>query len=339
MQEKLRVGIVGCGGVARQHVTAYRDAGDADVAGVFDVDRDAAAAMARETGAEPAASLDQMASDGRLDGVSICTPPAAHTETCRPFLDAGIPVLCEKPLEVNGDRAERLAEVVRRSGCLFMTGFCHRFYPPIAELKKLVERGELGRSILFRNIFAGGVLPLQTNHRRDPAVSGGGCLVDHCSHSVDLFRFLVAEPTHVQAFAGNVMQDVPIEDFGMIHLRCGTTAFGEITASYSVPVSESTVEWYGTEGTAVVNYSDPSRPALSYRKEGGALQSVECPPPLERFPWQIRHFLDCVRTKSPPSISADDGVRAARIADAIYASVADGQCVEVPRGEEDDAGD
>lgn len=77
----------------RTCLAADRDVADADVACVFDIDRAAAAAMAAEAGAETALSLDQMAGDGGLDGVSICTPPASHTDPCRPFLDAGIPVL------------------------------------------------------------------------------------------------------------------------------------------------------------------------------------------------------------------------------------------------------
>lgn len=325
MSEKKRIGIVGCGGIARAHMQGYQ-AQNAEIVSVFDVQADAAAKLAGEAGARVAASPAEMVKQDALDGVSICSPPSAHLDNCRPFLEAGIAVLCEKPLELNGERAALLAEQVRAGESMFMIAFCHRFHPAIVELKALLDKGVLGEPLLFRNIF-GGYGELTGNHRARPELSGGGCLIDHCAHSVDLFRHLVGDPTHVQAMAGNILQDLPIEDFGMIHLGMDNRRFGEITASYSLKACGNWVELYGSEGRAVVSYWNAGHPDLSYKLADGDPVAVDCSKHPSRFIGEVHHFLECLRTRRRPQLSVMDGLWASRIGDAAYRSVASGQRV------------
>ena len=328
----LRIGIVGCGRVARNHLAGYQATKGVQVVSVFDVSPRAARAFARQAqtqGIRVAESLRQMAAEDDLNAVSICTPPSVHGECARPFLAAHIPVYCEKPLELNAASAARLAAAAKKSGTLFMMGLNHRFHPPIIELKKLIKAGTLGKPLLLRNIF-GGMNKLKGNHRADPELSGGGCLIDHCSHSVDLFRHLVGEPTHVQAWAGNVIQDVAIEDFGMIHLSVGGKAFGEITGSYSLPATGNWVEWHGTKGSAVVSYWNEGHPDLAYRLAGGQWKPVDCSMhPASRYVGAIQHFVKCVRTEKPPLITVEDGLRANRIIAAVYKSNREGRRVRI----------
>ncbi|MBU4198380.1 MAG: Gfo/Idh/MocA family oxidoreductase [Verrucomicrobia bacterium] len=330
MSRTIRVGIVGCGGIARAHVNGYKGNKGVTIVAVYDVRPQAADKLAEETGARVVGSLDEMVKGGDLDAVSICSPPAMHLDNCMPFLKAGIGILCEKPLEVNAGKAGQLAALSRRSRSVFMTAFCHRFHPAIVELKGLIDRDILGKPLLFRNIF-GGYLALKGNHRTDPKLSGGGCLADNCAHSVDLFRFLVGDPVAAQAMAGNIMQKLRIEDFGMINLATrGSAAFGEITSSYSLKVCGNFVEWYGTKGTAIVSYWNPGFPDLSYKVEGGnAWKPVDCAKHPDRFVGEVRHFLDCVRRRKQPAITAADGFKAACIIRAIYQSAGKGKRIPV----------
>ncbi|MDW8343541.1 MAG: Gfo/Idh/MocA family oxidoreductase [Verrucomicrobiae bacterium] len=188
-ERPLRVGVVGCGRISRFHTTAYQRASGVQIASVYDVNRAAAEALAKETSAVVASSLDEMVEQHGLNAVSVCTPPRFHLEHCRPFLEAGIAVLCEKPLTTSGTDARRLAALVRRRRAVFMVGFCHRFHPPILALRELLQGGALGRPVVFRVTFAGR-LELAGDHRAQRALSGGGCLADNGSHAVDLFRFL-----------------------------------------------------------------------------------------------------------------------------------------------------
>ncbi len=324
----LRVGIVGCGKIAGAHAREYQSSGKAEIVSVCDKITDAAKNFANTYGAQVARSPDDMIANHNIDAVSICSPPAAHGENCLPFLEAKIPILCEKPIEANAAAADELALAADKSGTLFMMAFCHRFHPAIIELKQLIDRGVLGEPLLFRNIF-GGFSNLAGNHRVDPALSGGGCLIDHCCHSLDLFRFLAGDPTHAQALAGNIVQDVAIEDFGLIHLSMDDKTFGEITASYSLKACPNNVQLYGTEGAAVVSY-DADQPDLVYKLANqDAWTSVDCTAHPGRFAGEILHFMACIADGATPSITATDGLKASRIVAAVYESVAQGRKVAV----------
>jgi predicted dehydrogenase len=321
---------MGCGTIARAHLSGYRNAGGVDIVSVYDVSTKAAKQFAEECGAQIAASPAAMVRDsGGLDAVSVCTPPASHLEVCRPFLKAGIPILCEKPLEANARAAARLEAVVRDTSSLFMTAYCHRFHPAIVELKALIDAGRLGKPLFFRNIF-GGYFKLKGNHRANPTLSGGGCVIDNCSHAVDLFRYLVGEPTHVQAFTGNVFQRAAVEDIGLLHLGVGGKAFGEITSSYSLKVCGNWVEWYGTLGSARVSYWNEDQPDLVYKLEGEKDWTiVDCSAHPDRFSAEVAHFLDCVQTGKRPCVTVVDGLRASRVIDAAYKSAKTGRTVSL----------
>lgn len=315
--------------MAQKHLASYQKAEDVEIVSVCDTSRKAAAAAASRTGARVADSPQEMARVDGLDAVSICTPPAFHYEGSRPFLKTGVAILCEKPLEVDARSAARLASAVKRSGAMFMTAFCHRFHPPIVALKELLRSGTLGRPLLFRNIF-GGYGRQRGGHRANPALSGGGPLIDHCSHSVDLFRFLVGDPTHIQAMGGNIMQKLAIRDFGMMSLDMGGRAFGEITGSYSLPKCGNWVELYGSKGMAKVSYWNPGQPDFSYIVAAdGEWVAPDIPAGPERVEGEILHFLSCVRSGKRPSVTAEDGLKANRIVAGAYASIEQGKRISL----------
>lgn len=326
----LKIGIVGCGGISRAHVTAYRQAG-ARIALVYDVNPAAAAALAKEVGAQVADSLVAMADPDAVDAVSICTPPAFHLEHCLPFVRARIPVLCEKPLEISVPRAKRLAAAVRKRRSLFMTAYCHRFHPPIIAAKQLLARGELGRPLFFRNMFAG-KFTLKGNHRADPKLSGGGCVADNAAHAVDIFRFLLGDVTAVQAQVANLAQKEKVEDFGLLFLQGQKGCRGEIACCYSTPVATNFVEVLCEKGTITINYWVPGRPDITVRREGATADEViDVSQAPDRFTAEVAHFLDCVAGKAKPAVTVADGLASAQVIAAAYASAKSGKLVRLAR--------
>lgn len=320
----LKIGIVGCGGISRMHTESYRKAG-APIALVYDVNRAAAETLAKETGAKVADSLAAMTAPGALDAVSICTPPAFHLEHCLPFVQARIPILCEKPLEIDVARSRRLAAAVKKRRSLFMTAYCHRFHPPVIEAKKLIDSGVLGRPLFFRNMFAGKFV-LKGNHRANPKLSGGGCVADNAAHAVDIFRFLLGDVTAVQAQIANLEQKAAVEDFGLLFLQGKRGCVGEIACCYSTPQAINFVEVLCSKGTLTINYWIPGRPDLTYRLEGeNEERTVDVSQAPDRFTAEIRTFLECVRTGARPPVTVDDGLASARVIAAAYASAKSGR--------------
>lgn len=325
-----RIGIVGCGGISRAHVQAYKQAG-ARIVLVYDVNQAAAEALAKEVGAQVADSLAAMAGAGAVDAVSICTPPAFHLEHCLPFVRARIPVLCEKPLEVSVPRARRLAAAVKKHRSLFMTAYCHRFHPPVIAAKKLIASGALGRPLFFRNMFAGKFV-LKGNHRADPKLSGGGCVADNAAHAVDIFRFLVGDVTAVQAQVANVAQKEKVEDFGLLFLRGKKGCMGEIACCYSTPVATNFVEVLCEKGAVTINYWIPGRPDIVYRREGDSADTViDVSQAPDRFTAEVAQFLQCVRTGAKPAVTVADGLASAEVIAAAYASAKSGKLVKIAR--------
>jgi predicted dehydrogenase len=319
----LRIGIVGCGGIARAHLTAYRAIPGVEVASVFDVASAVAAAFAAEAGIAAAPSLAALAASG-IDAVSICTPPGARIDCCRPFLAAGIAVLCEKPLAADASAARELATLARASRSPFMTAFCHRFHGPVLELKKLVASGRLGKAVLVRTIFASR-FELAGNHRSDPRLAGGGCIMDNGTHAVDLFRFLVGDVGEVQAMMGTIVQESPVEDVGAVALRSTSGVIGELATSFSTPNGAAWIEWYGSAGTARVSYWNAGYPDLSYVLAG--TQSwipIDCAAHPSRFEGQARHFVDCLRSATAPSPSVEDGLATSLVIEGAYESARSG---------------
>lgn len=325
--KELKIGIVGCGGIAREHAAAYREVGGCRIVGVCDVNAKAAEAFAVETGAKAFATVEAMLAEAGPEAVSVCTPPGTHLDACRPLLAARVGVLCEKPMEASVEAATILRDLAAAAGTPFQIAYCHRFHPAILELKKLIDAGTLGRPLLFRNIFAG-ALTLAGNHRIDPKLAGGGCIADNGSHGTDLFRFLVGDVAAVQADVANVVQKVPVEDLGLVQLIGAGGARGELTLSFSLPVAGNWVEWYGTEGTGVVSYWNDGAPDLAYRTKGGdAWKPVDVSAHPERFVGEIGHFLACVRDGKKPAVTADDGLATARVVAAAYRSAREGRRV------------
>ena len=327
--QPLRIGLVGCGGIAHAHANAYRQTEQCQIVCVYDVATQAAEALAAENDAKVAPSLQWMAENAELDAVSICSPPGVHVASCLPFVEAGIPVLCEKPLAATFDQAQQLALAVDRSDSLFMTAYCHRFHPPIVRLKELIETGKLGRPVFFLATFSAW-FPLAGNHRANRELSGGGCLMDNGAHAVDLLRHLAGEPTAVQAIAFNSVQKAAVEDLAAMQLRLDG-AVAQLVNSYSTPASSNRLEWVGDCGAAVVNYFAPDKPELSHRlKDEKAWTTIDCSDLPHRFASEIEHFVTCVRTGSPPRIGIDDALQTSRVVAKAYESAEQGgRCVAI----------
>jgi predicted dehydrogenase len=151
-------------------------------------------------------------------------------------------------------------------------------------------------------------------------------MIDTCSHSVDLYRFLVGEPTSVMCMTGNVAQDLPVEDFCLIALSADGDVFGEITASHSFAVGSNEVAWYGTRGTAIVTYGGETS-GLAYQVAGDAWQRADSPETPNRFEAEIAHFIACVRSNVTPAITVGDGLKASQIITAAYRAAAEERAI------------
>ena len=316
MAQELRIGIIGAGGMGGTHARAYQADGRACLSAVMDRDPAQAQRLAAQLGARDYASLDRKLEREHLNLVSICTPPASHAETALAALGAGCHVLCEKPLALDGAQARQMVAAARRARRLLVTAFCHRFHEPVMLAREWLHKGKIGKLLQFRNRFAG-LIPMAGRWFSDPALAGGGAIIDTSIHSIDLFRYLVGDPVSVSARTACLVQEIAVEDSSFILLQTACGAIGSIEACWSSPVSESVIELWGANGMIVVNYSEPGP---RYRTPGMKAWRRVKPTGPDRFQLQARHMLDCVLGVRQPLVTGEDGLWAARVADAAYRS-------------------
>ena len=318
-----RVGVIGAGSIGRTHIRAWQANGITPVA-FADANPAALEAVVAERGGDGYAhGLDLIAS-GKVDIVSICTPPRFHAELAIAALEAGIAVLCEKPMARTLAEAERMAATVERTGTLCSVGFCHRFQPQIVTLKAMIDRGELGMVMSFRNRFAGHKADAATTWFSNPDLAGGGVLADTSVHSIDLFRHLVGDPVNVAAMVSSRETDLgpklEVDDTAALLLQTADGAIGVIESSWRTPAGEWTLAIHGTRGTAVMDYGAM---ALRVSHDGTHWEDVPVEPG-DRFTREFAHFLACWRGEATPRVTAADGLAANRILDAAYRGVAEG---------------
>lgn len=154
MENKPKIGIIGCGVIVESHRKGYEQNGLVPVA-FADVSGERAAEFAAKTeGARGYGSHLELLESG-VTAVSICTPPNSHREIAVAALERGIHVLCEKPLAGTLEEARAIETAVAGSDVAFMMAFRHRFLPAHQTMRKLIRAGGLGKIVLFRNIFGG----------------------------------------------------------------------------------------------------------------------------------------------------------------------------------------
>ena len=302
----LRIGIVGCGGIGRTHMQAWISAGYHPVA-VCDAIPTVAHALAALSNATVYSDVATLFAHAQLDVVSICTPPALHAELTIAALDHKIAVLCEKPMAPTLAECDAMIVAATRNQTLLSVGFCHRYQPHVEVMKAQIEAGTIGEVIMFRNRFAGHMPNVEQRWFSDPALAGGGVMVDTCVHSVDMFRNLIGDVARVQASA--VTRTTPlgpalqVEDTAVITLTSTGGVIGVIEASWRTPPGEWVVSVFGTAGSMSLDYDTMQ---LWHCDAHGHKEQLAVPEG-DRFVNEVAHFAACVRDNTTPRVSMADG--------------------------------
>jgi predicted dehydrogenase len=313
---KLRIAVIGAGGIGGTHLKAYAACPDqCEIAGVADVTFAAAASQAAPYGAQPFADPITMLDALRPDAVSICTPPDAHLPLGEAVAARGIPCLCEKPPARTRAETEALVAAFAAGGTLLQFAFCHRFHLPVEQAQALIAAGRLGRVVQVYNRFGFRFSRAGHSWFTDPAVAGGGILIDTLVHSIDIFRALAGEVVAVAAAVSTTLP-IAVEDSASLQVVAAGGAIGSLNCSWVTPVSEAEVRIYGTEGAAVIDYGQEG--GLRFKLAGDAEWTqlpFEAP---DRFVRQAQHFLTCVAQGTTPRVGPADALAVMQVIDSAY---------------------
>lgn len=294
---------------------------DADLTVVWDDDpaRGQAFAAAYGIGFEP----DLDAALVGVEAAVVCAPNTQHRALVEAAVAHRKPVLCEKPLATTVNDAEAMVRGAREAGVTLMTAFPCPYAPAFQGLVRRVRAGEIGR-----------LRALCTTNRGscpfgwfvEPALSGGGAMIDHTVHVADLlYRLLGEEPTRVQAMIGNGMYAQAWEDTALVTLDYPSGVFATLDSSWSRPSSyktwgDVTLTAVGEHGTIEVDLFGPGLDLFASGSPSHRLLGYGSD--LDRA--MIAEFVASIREGRDPLVTGEDGLAAVRVAAAAYASVGRG---------------
>ncbi len=346
----LRIGFVGSGLIAWAHalgIKAMVDGGvlDASIVAVHDQRESRARRFAERVGgdsepAEVVASAAEVAA--RADAVWVCTPTAAHREAVEAALQAKRAVFCEKPLSTDLAAAGELVAAVDAVGVPSQSGLVLRSAPVFRALKALTESGTLGRPMaaVFRDDQYFPIRGTYSEWRADVAQAGGGCLIEHSIHDVDILRFCFGEVDSLTARTTNVAGHEGVEDVAAVTLSFASGMEAQLTSVWHDILTRGStrrIEVFFRDG--MVRLSDEFRGPLHIQTSAGK-EVRECPSPawvdalplpddhtglaLKAYVEADRAFADAVTERRPPEPSLREALVAHRLVDASYRSAAAG---------------
>src|SRR5690625_3867780 len=195
MSEKLKVGIVGCGGIANgKHLPSLRKLEQIELVAFCDIVLDRAEKAAKEYGDDQSLVVEdyrELLKDASIDVVHVLTPNSSHAEISIAALEAGKHVMCEKPMAKTTEEARAMVEAAERTGKKLTIGYDNRYRADSLHLNKLVRQGDLGEiyfakahAIRRRAVPTWGVFLNEEEQ-------GGGPLIDIGTHALDLTLWMM----------------------------------------------------------------------------------------------------------------------------------------------------
>ncbi|MFC7339983.1 Gfo/Idh/MocA family protein [Saccharopolyspora griseoalba] len=366
------VAILGAGMIAEVHRRAAILAG-AEVVGVLASSSERSRAVAEAWGTAAYSDLDEVLADERADVVHICTPNATHAPFAEAALRAGKHVVCEKPLGIDLQEAERMAAAAAESGAVATVPFVYRYHPIVREIRDRRIAGEFGPFNLLHGSYLQDWMldPDASSWRVDPELGGTSrAFADIGSHWCDLVQWVsgedfadvlaqlsIAVPTRpagsARSFAGPAAggerAEVRTEDSAVLLLRTSTGVLGTATIS-QVAAGRKNRLWFeldGALGSAVFDQENPEtawlggtevnrtlvrdlgtgspeQQRLSALPAGHAQGYAQC---FEAFVADTYAAIDGGDPVGLPTFS--DGLRSARIVDAVLRSARNGSWTKV----------
>ncbi|MBC8161504.1 MAG: Gfo/Idh/MocA family oxidoreductase [Roseiflexaceae bacterium] len=322
----LRIGMIGCGGMARHHGHKWKDVGEAELVALADPSQASIDQFIAEVrpGAQIATFSDHraMLAESKLDAVVIVSPHAHHFAQAIDALDAGCHVLVEKPMVTATDQAKALIAHAEAAHKVLSVAFLGPFTTEFQYIRNLITSGQLGEIYLVQGTCAQPWIKLfSQTWRAVQSLSGGGNLYDSGAHMFNAMLYLTGlAAEQVFAFVDNKGYDVDVVASVAIKLAGGT--LGSAVVSGDATVFEQGIYIQGTKGSVKTSiYGGDMQIWLGD-------QRVKYPQVPETTSLH-QNFVDCIHGRCDTPSPAILGLRQARLMDAIYESARTGQAVHV----------
>ena len=265
-----------------------------------------------------------------VDAVYIALPNSLHAEYTVRAAQAGVHVLCEKPMAVTARECERMIAVCHRNRVKLMIAYRLHFEPLNTEIVDLVRRGTLGEPRFFNSSFS---MTVRAGDIRTKRETGGGSVYYIGVYCINAARYLFrAEPTEVMAISVNSgtrkLREVDESTGALLRFE------GERVAAFITSFNAADVASYRIVGTSGQVHAEPAyeyAEGLSYTLIRDGRTTRKKLRKRDQFAPQLLYFSDCILDDREPEPSGEEGLQDVRIVEAIYKSARTGRAVRLPR--------
>jgi UDP-N-acetyl-2-amino-2-deoxyglucuronate dehydrogenase len=331
---KLKFAIIGCGRIAHRHAEHIARLGE--LVAVCDINADRAYALAGKYNCRAYLQIDSLlAENTNVDLVAICTPNGLHAAHSIAALRAGHHVLCEKPMAISAEDCRRMNAEADKSGKQLFIVKQNRFNPPVAELKKAVDAGRLGKifSAQLNCFWNRNDAYYNSSDWKGSRELDGGTLFTQFSHFIDLLYWILGDIRDLHVLTGNFMHGstIDFEDTGVVALKFESGALA--TINYTVNSFEKNMEGsltlFGEKGTVkiggqylnVLEYQriedytlhapTESKPANDYGFYQGSMSNHDK---------VYENIVDVLTNSGTVATTGDEGLKTVEIIERIYAA-------------------
>jgi predicted dehydrogenase len=333
-----KVGLIGAGLQGGRRAPVLKQFKDTELVMVASLHLDHARRLAENTGCKAATDRWQdVIERDNINAVLVCTPPDLHAPMSIAAMRAGKHVLCEKPLARTVEEAEAMLRAARENGVRLKCGFNHRHHPGVRQAREWVDGGAIGEIDFIRCRYGICGRPgYDKEWRADPAISGGGHLMEQGVHAFDLFRWFLGDFAEAVGFTSTRFWDMaPLEDNGFALLR---TAKGQIASLHSSLTQWKNIfslEIFGRDGYIIVEGLGGA-----YGNERATLGKRDLTAPFRAETTEFlggdrswyeewREFAAAIAENREPLGNGRDGLEALKLVQAIYQASAESRVVKL----------
>ena len=345
MKSKTKIAVVGIGLMGSQHLKAINDSKKAVLHSIVDIN-EKSRDHAKKFKVPFFKNSSALIKHNKPDAVIVATPNQFHEKHTISFLNAKIPVLLEKPISSNIEKAKKIISSSKKNKTNLLIGYHRRHNSIATKVKNKIIKGKLGK-IVSVNVMCWLYKNKEWFKEKWRIKKGGGPLGINLVHDIDLICYLLGPVVYVQAFSSNKIRKYKVEDTAIVNFIFKSGVLGTLS------VSDTIVSPWSYELTAGENPAYPVTDQSAYYI-GGTKSSIQFPNYKEWFnknerSWwkkiyhqdastrdsrytlvnQIDHLCDVVEGKAKPKVTGNDGLQSLKIFAAIIKSSKTGKKIKV----------
>ena len=303
MGNRVKVAVFGVGSLGQWHAAKYAGIEDAELVGVYDVDPARAAEIAAKHNTQAFENMADLAD--AADAASVVVPTPLHHETYHALAAHDLHMLMEKPIAVTTHEAEEMVALARHKELILQVGHIERFNPVMPFLEENM------RNPTFIEAIRMCAYP-PSRPGAAPRGTEVSVVLDMMIHDLELILHLVRSPVEdIRAFGVTALS--PSEDIADVRLRFQNGCVAALTANRISHAQVRTLTVFQDDSYASLDYGTQS--GTFYRKGPDGMHADEIPTAKgDQLDLELRAFVECVRTRSEPVVTAEQGAAALKLA-------------------------